>query len=253
MTCKNCFEEIPEGSMFCPLCGAKAEELTPYEAPLEQTADPADVFCGNCGHRQEPGAQFCANCGKTLAPPALKSGLSGLAKIKGKKSLITIIGIAAGAVAAIAIIVGIVSAILSGFGPEAAAEKFMDAFMAGKSKAIVNMIHPDMLEAFYDRADMDEDELIDELDEEFEDIEDELEDCSWEIKRVKEYGKEDDEYEDIEDVYDTYDVEVKISGVAKARVSLEIDGEKNIAELWFVKIGTEWYYYIPSMSLFYYF
>ena len=29
MNCKNCYQEIPDGSKFCPHCGAKQNEVQP--------------------------------------------------------------------------------------------------------------------------------------------------------------------------------------------------------------------------------
>jgi RNA polymerase subunit RPABC4/transcription elongation factor Spt4 len=48
--CWKCGEEIPEGSKFCPFCGAPQ---TP-------------VKCPKCGTINSPGAKFCSNCGAPL-------------------------------------------------------------------------------------------------------------------------------------------------------------------------------------------
>ena len=34
MNCKNCYQEIPDGSKFCPHCGAKQNEVQ-HNAELE--------------------------------------------------------------------------------------------------------------------------------------------------------------------------------------------------------------------------
>ena len=48
--CSECGEEMPEGSKFCPNCGAKQEAK----------------FCAECGQKLESGAKFCPNCGKKV-------------------------------------------------------------------------------------------------------------------------------------------------------------------------------------------
>ncbi|MCY0883396.1 MAG: zinc ribbon domain-containing protein [Acidianus infernus] len=48
--CWKCGEEIPEGSKFCPFCGAP-------QTPLK---------CPKCGTINSPGAKFCSNCGAPL-------------------------------------------------------------------------------------------------------------------------------------------------------------------------------------------
>lgn len=36
------------------------------EEPAEEPAPAADVYCGNCGNKVEPGNAFCPNCGKSV-------------------------------------------------------------------------------------------------------------------------------------------------------------------------------------------
>lgn len=51
MTCNQCGHSIPQGSKFCPECGAKVEAPT------------GKKFCSQCGNEVAPGAKFCPQCG----------------------------------------------------------------------------------------------------------------------------------------------------------------------------------------------
>jgi len=52
--CSGCQASIPQGSKFCPECGAK------------QVA-PSKTFCSECGNEVTPGAKFCSGCGTPQA------------------------------------------------------------------------------------------------------------------------------------------------------------------------------------------
>ena len=58
MTCSGCQAQIPDGSRFCPQCGA-----------------PQAIACAACGHVNVADSRFCAQCGAKIgaaapAPPA---------------------------------------------------------------------------------------------------------------------------------------------------------------------------------------
>ena len=42
MFCKYCGKEIPDGSTFCPECGANLTENTPPQTPRPPVANPED-------------------------------------------------------------------------------------------------------------------------------------------------------------------------------------------------------------------
>lgn len=69
MICKNCNNDIPEDSVFCPMCGAKTEELK-------------DEFCTACGNPLPQGARFCSHCGKDI----LASPISQFATLETEQS-----------------------------------------------------------------------------------------------------------------------------------------------------------------------
>ena len=56
MFCKNCGNNIPDGTNFCQNCGC----------PLGQGTN----NCANCGAELAPEQAFCANCGTPVAPVA---------------------------------------------------------------------------------------------------------------------------------------------------------------------------------------
>ena len=58
--CNYCNALLEEGGLFCPGCGAKAEE--PVVAP-----QPVNSSCPNCGQTADPAAAFCPLCGTALA------------------------------------------------------------------------------------------------------------------------------------------------------------------------------------------
>ena len=51
--CPGCQAEIPDGSRFCPQCGA-----------------PQALSCAACGHSNTAGSRFCAQCGAKLGEQA---------------------------------------------------------------------------------------------------------------------------------------------------------------------------------------
>ena len=52
--CSSCGKSIPQGSKFCPECGAKV------------VAVESKAFCTQCGAAVTPGAKFCMQCGNKL-------------------------------------------------------------------------------------------------------------------------------------------------------------------------------------------
>ena len=65
MICPKCGATLPEGALFCTVCGAKIESA-PAQAPEPVKASPA--VCPQCGTQPKGGELFCTNCGAPLNP-----------------------------------------------------------------------------------------------------------------------------------------------------------------------------------------
>lgn len=59
MYCRNCNNEIPEDSVFCPECGTK----------VEAASNGAGNVCANCGSPVGPDDLFCPECGSPVGQP----------------------------------------------------------------------------------------------------------------------------------------------------------------------------------------
>ena len=58
--CSDCGADIPLASVFCGVCGKKAEEQA--ETPEPSAAEKR--FCTNCGAELSDGLAFCTTCGQ---------------------------------------------------------------------------------------------------------------------------------------------------------------------------------------------
>lgn len=56
--CLSCGAEVPNGSLFCVVCGAK------ITAPESITRE--DIHCTGCGALIPKGSKFCTSCGKPI-------------------------------------------------------------------------------------------------------------------------------------------------------------------------------------------
>lgn len=63
MMCANCGTVIPYGSIFCNICGQRADEKK------EGVSGPAEAgarTCSACGAQMEAGSLFCEKCGSKV-------------------------------------------------------------------------------------------------------------------------------------------------------------------------------------------
>lgn len=66
MMCENCGSVIPYGSMYCNVCGKKADEKQENVNPSANVAADANteaLKCKQCGAVLEPDSLFCVSCG----------------------------------------------------------------------------------------------------------------------------------------------------------------------------------------------
>ncbi len=59
IACPRCQTSVPQGSKFCPSCGA-AIIIAPPQSPAQTTS------CPNCGKPVSAGAKFCPECGQKI-------------------------------------------------------------------------------------------------------------------------------------------------------------------------------------------
>lgn len=60
MMCENCGAVIPYGSMYCNICGKKADEK---QEDANAAANPNEARCKQCGAILDADSLFCASCG----------------------------------------------------------------------------------------------------------------------------------------------------------------------------------------------
>lgn len=66
MMCANCGAEIPYGSVFCSVCGKKANTKENSETVAAEQAAANEKKCVKCGAILEEGSQFCTSCGTSV-------------------------------------------------------------------------------------------------------------------------------------------------------------------------------------------
>lgn len=60
MMCENCGSVIPYGSMYCSICGKKADEK---QENVDTAESEGELKCKQCGMALEEGSRFCVSCG----------------------------------------------------------------------------------------------------------------------------------------------------------------------------------------------
>ena len=82
--CKNCGKELKEGAKFCPSCGSAVSAqnnapgfektgagkiqsgLDAVKTSRQDSLNPSQAFCKNCGAPLKEGAKFCPKCGSLI-------------------------------------------------------------------------------------------------------------------------------------------------------------------------------------------
>ena len=85
--CKNCGKELKEGAKFCPSCGSAVSAqnnapgfektgagkiqsgLDAVKTSRQDSLNPSQAFCKNCGAPLKEGAKFCPKCGSLTGLP----------------------------------------------------------------------------------------------------------------------------------------------------------------------------------------
>ena len=75
MYCKNCGEQISDGTNICPQCGAFAGN--------------GQNYCANCGNAVSPDAAYCTNCGTPLKTAGATKTSASLSKNIQPRNIVT--------------------------------------------------------------------------------------------------------------------------------------------------------------------
>ncbi len=260
MFCGKCGNQIPEGVAFCPNCGNAMGSAQPQPQTQTQTQEqPAAI--PEYYTQQQYDAQH-QPYGYDNSQNVTDPYGSYTPAPKKKISKNTVIGIAAVAVVAVALIVALFL-IIGGLGkggssPEAAAEAFIKAFANLDADKTLDCIPDKILEVIAeDDYDGSLKELKKDLREEFE----EMKGDGWDIKvkvKVKENEKVSrDELKKLKEKYED-DYDVKITEARDITVKLTVKGEvddEDINEtvernLHVIKVGKKWYIDVTQAALF---
>lgn len=211
------------------------------------------MFCGYCGQQNPDDSLFCSNCGASLQPsPAANTPVTGVSDFGGSRGpdsrTIKIICAAAGGVAVLVLLIVLLVNALGG-----GETKPVKTFLTGLETCNVEKMLSVFPDEVMDEADLDKSDIRD-LQEELEDImDDEDVKISFEIKDTKDVKRS--ALRELQELYDDeYDLEVTDARTIKAKVTAEVDGdkEKETMEFGVVKIGGKWYMDIHnSGGLFY--
>lgn len=158
--------------------------------------------------------------------------------------------------AVVALVVVLLLVSLMGGSGKGAAKKYANAMVKGDAKALMSVLHEDFVESFDDILEYgDYDDLEEMWEEAFESREDEdIEYKGYEITDVK----KDYDRDDIEDVAeylnDAYDIdEDSVKNVVRYTIKFEVeydgDDETEKEKVFFVKIGSKWYYFGEDVGL----
>lgn len=194
------------------------------------------MFCGNCGTKNEDNAAFCAGCGAALNPQPESTPAPAPAPNK-KKGLIGIIAAVAAVVVALILIFS-----LTGRGAgsaKAVGKEFIKAFEKGNAKALINLMHKEVVKEDIGDKD-DQKDFIEDMEEGFEELEDF--DVELTLEDVEKVDK--DELKELKEYYeDEYDLKVKDVKIVIIEMTVEVMGYEQTEELelYVVKIGGRWY------------
>ena len=216
------------------------------------------MYCKNCGKPNNDGDQFCQYCGAPIneqdAPVAENLGFEAEAPAPRKKlSKKTLIGICAGAAAAVvlAVVLILVFSLGGSNSPEGVVQKYIKASQNRNLEDMISACYPDdLLEKQLKKHDMTRSEYkraLKEAQEEYDDYSDE-EDLKYSWKIIDSETLDKDDLKTLNERYrDEFDTSKRYISEAR-ELTIEIkytdeDGEEyeHEAELTVVKIDGKWY------------
>ncbi len=250
MFCKQCGQQIPEGSAFCVNCGARVNAAPAAPAAPEAPVAPVYEAPAAPAYEAPVAPAYEAPAYEAAAEQPALGEEAPVEQPKKKSKLWLWLLIGGGALTGLIVIIIACVLIFGGGGnstPEAAAEKCLKARVNYDAESMIEMYHEDYLEYILDQMDMDYDEfeemLIESAEESKEANEDDDIEMSYEIIRIKEF-KEDD-LEELQEYWeDEYDIEIEAAVTVKYELIEEVDGEEEDSykdEFVLVKIDGKWY------------
>lgn len=219
MFCTNCGKNIPDGSQFCPECGATQETQPAYAAPAGTYAPPA------------------------YTPPATGKTVT----VAGKTFPAKLLAIAGAVVVGVVVLILLCSALFGG-GRETPLKNYCKAYGKANVSAFLKLYPEEVLDEVYDWDSDDKDDIQDYLDDGLDDMEDiygEDITMSYEIKTEKELNdkrlKALGEY--LEDNYDMDADELSAGYVMQVKWTIEGDDDSDNSKNWVVvyKYDGDWY------------
>lgn len=225
------------------------------------------MFCTKCGNNNPDGAPFCTSCGAPLnVTEAQAAGGSSMAdkmppqvndfinKMKNADSnLYKMVG---AGVAALVVLIIVISVIVSNTGINGTVNKFEKALKRGDMESLAEVAFPksyinDVI--IEDQYDGDKGEYKEDMKEAKENYKEAMKDSDSKIvyiKKTKVKKVDKDEKEElIEQIEEAYDIDVKDVREVKLKIKGKEDGDTEIdtQEFTFYKSGAKWYIYGASM------
>ncbi len=229
MYCKNCGSQINDGSLFCPVCGARSEEQ-----PVQPSAPAYEA--------PEP----------LTNPEPKKRGLS-----KG-----ALIGIIAGGAALLIALVLVLALTIGTRSWQATVNQLIDAELDMDFKKMVDLVFPDeLLNAYLDEQDMTKEEFDEMIEEQQEEIDERKEENPDEYEEYRDsfsfeiVDHENLSKKEIRKLNEKYDEKFEtgknyISDAMTVTLEVSMDDEDpEEIELTLIKVGRKWYLDTSSNSI----
>lgn len=230
--CAKCGTELPDEAVVCSNCGAPVGG---------QATQPEAQPTAGAPVQPNPAAAVFGNVGDTVTDT--------INKVKSDKKLL---GIVAGAVAALLVVIIVLCVALSGGGYKSAIDNYIDVAIRGKVNKIEKLAPKAYWQYLEDEMDVDIDDIKDEYKDNYDDIMDSLEDEYGKNVKVSYKVTDKDELSDKklkniqEGLKDNYDIPKKsVTKGYKVDVDMTIKGkddeDTDESTLYIVKIKGDWY------------
>ncbi len=146
MNCRNCGNQIPDGSTYCYYCGANMHENNAQDGYFEQQYQQDGYYYSQQGYSQQ-------NSGLNAQNYYSNNGQQNYAQsaTKTNKNTGKIIGICGG-ISAVVVIALVIVLFVIGRDKWDTANSYVNATLNGDAKTIMSLIHPKVIDAMEKRA-----------------------------------------------------------------------------------------------------